>query len=289
MVRSFARLIDSAYNIQREQGLIELLKESYHYTLENSYYRILYDRKDTVDLECDGVRVRFDTSSDISKNWFFPRYLDGTLHEPEITRELIKSLNSDSVFYDVGANVGYYTVFAAEVCTRGEVHAFDINPQFLQLAEKSLDANGVTARLNNVAISNSTGETVSYSGEFGTTSVDSDSDDNSCEVDTITIDDYIKENQTPDVMKIDVEGFESHVLEGAGELLRQGYPKKLFLEIHPSKIRDYGRDVREVINRIESYGYSYDTIGDHRNQSVKVENFEENLQDAGNTMLICEK
>ena len=84
------------------------------------------------------MSVRFDTSSRTAKDWFYPRYLDGTLHETKITKKIVETLSEDSVFYDIGANIGYYTIFASEVCSKGEgeVHSFEIDPNFIQLTKK---------------------------------------------------------------------------------------------------------------------------------------------------------
>lgn len=274
-------IVHSAYNLQKQQGFAELLKQSY-------YYLRTY-KKDYLNLECDDVDVRFDTSSRTAKDWFYPRYLDGTLHESEITKKIVDTLNDDSIFYDVGANIGYYTIFASEVCSKGEVHAFEIEPHFIQLTRKSLKMNPTTATLNNNAVSNKTGDTVSYSGEFGKTSIDSTTTTGSREVDTITIDDYAADNPHPDVMKIDVEGFERHVLEGAERVLEEGYPETMFLEIHPPKIQNYGGQVQDILNLLDSYGYIYTPIENHRNKNEKAEELQnKDFEDSGNIMLICE-
>lgn len=283
MVNSFRSLVRSAYNLQRQQGSTELLKQSY-------YYLRTY-RKDYLNLECDNVSVRFDTSSRTAKDWFYPRYLDGTLHETKITKKIVETLSEDSVFYDIGANIGYYTIFASGVCSKGEgeVHSFEIDPNFIQLTKKSLKANDTTATLNNNAVSNKTGDTVSYSGKFGKTSINSATTTESREVDTITIDDYAANNPKPDVMKVDVEGFERHVLEGAERVLAEGYPQMMFLEIHPPKVQNYGGQVQDVLNLIESYGYNYIPIENHRNKNAKTQELQKNdFDDVENIMLVCE-
>jgi len=280
MVNSVRRLVYSVYDIQKRHGFAELLKQSYYYF--RSY------NKDNLNLEYDDVSVRFDTSSRTAKDWFYPRYLDGTLHESKITKEIVNALNEDSIFYDVGANIGYYTIFASEVCSKGEVHAFEIDPHFIQLTRKSLKANHTTATLNNNAVSNKTGDTVGYSGEFGKTSIDSTTTTGSQAVDTITIDDYAANNPYPDVMKIDVEGFERHVLEGAEQVLEEGYPETMFLEVHPPKIQNYGGQVQHILNLIESYGYTYIPIENHRNGNAKAQELhKEDFEDIGNMMLVC--
>lgn len=282
MIKSPFHLLSSAYDIQRENGLGELLKQSINYVRRTT--------KNSLELECNGVCVRFDTSSQVAKDWFYPRYLDGDLHEPIITAELVDSLSPDTVFYDVGANIGYYTLFASEVCTTGEVHAFELNPHFLKLADKSLDANGTSAILNNNAVSNTDGETISYAGTFGKTSVTLEDGPVDQQVETITLDDYCQTHSYPNVMKIDVEGFESHVLEGAKQVLEQGYPETLFLEVHPAKLEEYGRTLEDVLSILNSYGYSQTLIENHRDSDTEKGELSANdIEDVDNTMIICEQ
>lgn len=282
MANSPLRIIRSAYDLQREEGTEELLKQSFNYMRRIT--------KDSLELECDGITVQFDTSSQIAKDWFYPRYLDGELHEPKITEEVINALSSDTVFYDVGANIGYYTVFASEVCTNGEVHAFELNPHFLHLARKSLNENGTRAILNNNAVSNSTGESVGYAGTFGKTSVDREDKHSDQQVESITLDSYCKTHSYPEVMKIDVEGFEAHVLEGAEQVLEQGYPKKLFLEVHPSKIRDYDRTLQHIFDLLNRYEYSCTLLEDHRDRDTNMSELKaDDIVDVDNTMVVCER
>ncbi len=73
--------------------------------------------------------------------------------------------------------------------------------------------------------------------------------DTPVEVKTETVDSICHRlNAVPDVVKIDVEGYEKHVLEGAPETLRAA--KLLFLEIHPDplfKLRIPQRDIYRIL------------------------------------------
>lgn len=282
MTKSPAQILYSAYALQREEGAGELLKESYNYARRTT--------KDTLELECNGVTVQFDTSSEIAKDWFYPRYLDGDLHEPTITSAIVDELSSEATFYDVGANIGYYTVFASEICTDGGVHAFELNPQFLELARKSLAMNGTHATLNNNAVSNTVGEPVSYAGAYGKTAVDPQTGQSNQQVGSITLDAYCRTHAYPEVMKIDVEGFEVHVLEGATAVLEQGYPETLFLEVHPSKIEAYDRTLQDAFDILDSYDYSYTLIEDHRDRYTDMTDLHaDEIPDIDNTMVVCDR
>jgi len=58
----------------------------------------------------------------------------------------------------------------------------------------------------------------------------------------------------PDVMKIDVEGYEIAVLRGAGRILREDRPL-LFLEVHPQRIQQLGGSLRELGDILGGHGY----------------------------------
>lgn len=58
----------------------------------------------------------------------------------------------------------------------------------------------------------------------------------------------------PDVMKIDVEGYEIAVLRGAGRILSEDRPI-LFLEAHPQRIQELGGSMRELGDLLATRGY----------------------------------
>ena len=290
MTRSLSELISSAYRVQREEGTRTLLQKLVT-RIERQLKIKMAERKDSLELECSSTTVVFDTTTPLSKDWFYPRYLDQTLHEPEITKELIDSLDSDTVFYDIGALVGYYTIFASKICKEGEVHAFELDPHYLTEIQKSLARNGTDAILNHKAVSHTTGKDLGYSGDVGFASINKDENTTQTRsVETISLDQYIKYNTYPDIMKIDIEGFEYNALKGAEGVLRAGYPKKLFLELHPPKIRTYGGSTQEILSILKSHDYECEPIANHRkNKKENKAITTGDINEMDNVMLICTK
>jgi FkbM family methyltransferase len=64
----------------------------------------------------------------------------------------------------------------------------------------------------------------------------------------------------PDVVKIDVEGYELAVLRGARATLGR-YRPPLFLELHPQRLRELGGSVGEVVDLLAWLGYAFRTLG----------------------------
>jgi FkbM family methyltransferase len=63
----------------------------------------------------------------------------------------------------------------------------------------------------------------------------------------------------PDLMKLDVEGYELAVLQGARAVLRRHHPR-LFLEIHPERLRELGGSVGEVVRLLADLGYRFRSL-----------------------------
>jgi FkbM family methyltransferase len=75
-------------------------------------------------------------------------------------------------------------------------------------------------------------------------------------VNTLTGDELCRQMKfVPDVIKIDVEGHEWHVLQGLKTILQQHSPL-LFIEIHPSRLHSNKRSAAEVLNFLKTLSYN---------------------------------
>jgi FkbM family methyltransferase len=140
------------------------------------------------------------------------------------------------VLFDVGAAVGYYTLLAARlVGPEGHVVAFEPDAKNAGFLRKHIAIN----RLSNVevqysAVGNRTGHAsfapgsgtgTGHLSESGTTSVP-----------ICKLDEFVRSGPLPTHLKIDVEGAELEVLEGARKILTTVRPT-LFLSTHGSTVR----------------------------------------------------
>jgi FkbM family methyltransferase len=146
-------------------------------------------------------------------------------YEPEVAGLLDRLLGPGKVFFDVGANAGYFALRARDL--GAEVHAFEPNPDVRALLGLSIarDGRGITA--NPEAVSRASRQVltfyVSENGNTGMSSLERPTE-RSIDVTTIALDDYVERTGAhPDLVKIDVEGHQLSVLAGASQLLSAGH------------------------------------------------------------------
>lgn len=158
-------------------------------------------------------------------------YLAGAPAGPEykLARYFIRALKSSDVFYDVGANYGFYALLAGEFTK--DVVAFEPMPAVAAgLVENSA---GTSVKVVDAALWDSTGTATLYRhvlGDVFNTLEPKVAEANlsraagKIEVRCVTLDDYVKTNPPPTVIKIDVEGGEKRLLAGASATLRSARP-----------------------------------------------------------------
>lgn len=182
-------------------------------------------------------------------------FLPGEL-EIKLTKFFIKNLKEDDIFYDVGANYGFYTYLALEFCK--EVHSFEPLPHVFQCLEMTLkDIPNVF--LNNIALSDKEGETemfLPFSSGISTILKDRTKKlgvFSTITVKTTTLDKYISNGKAkPTVIKLDVEGAESLVIEGGIEFFKNNNPI-IVMEVW-SKEEGYEISMKAV-EKLKNLGY----------------------------------
>jgi FkbM family methyltransferase len=153
-------------------------------------------------------------------------------------RVMERLLRPTAVVYDVGANVGYYTLLSsALVGPKGRVIAFEPLPRNLDYLRRHIEIN----RLQNVTVMpTALGERlgVAHFREAADPSMGSLGEDGSLTVQVSSLDDLSARAQIPDadVIKMDIEGGELAALKGAQALLARRRPLVLLathgIEVH---------------------------------------------------------
>ena len=167
----------------------------------------------------------------------FPSVFLGVYEEKELDVLLGLEFPEEMIFWDVGANVGIYSVLFGKKFPAGKVIAFEPNVSLHVLLTQNLDLNGVNnVRIESFALSNAkgVGQIEISKGRAGAGKIKStlaeDYEDKSFPI--ITGDMYVKDfpEAIPSLIKIDVEGHEPEVIEGLSHVLRQ-YKPVLMIEV----------------------------------------------------------
>jgi FkbM family methyltransferase len=172
------------------------------------------------------------------KNWIinkdFGRAYYKGYYEPAITHFLEKNLNQDSIFFDIGAHAGYFSLIASQIAKRGKVVSFEPMARNFEFINQIKNINSIQNwEVYNYAISDSIGELGFIFGQTSSTGTVVPGNEGEISVKSMTLDEFINQSKTyPDFIKIDVEGHGDKVLKGFK--LLNNYPKKILilLEVH---------------------------------------------------------
>lgn len=175
-------------------------------------------------------------------------YVLGT-NELAVQEVMARYLRPGGVFYDIGANIGFFTVIASyRAGPSGRVHAFEPVPENARVIRLNVGLNDFTnVCLHELAVSSASGPgelfVSNYSGGSTLSKADMPPDFiGTAEVRLASIDDLLaaKEIRPPDLVKIDVEGAELAVLKGMSRTIRDHRPIILF-EIDAAGAREHDR------------------------------------------------
>jgi FkbM family methyltransferase len=190
-------------------------------------------------------------------------YFDGG-GELEVQAVLQERLKPGMIFYDVGANIGFFSLLAARlVGNEGRVVAFEADPEVAaRLREHPARNKFDRITIEQLAVW-SEPRTVFFERTDPATSPDrglghvvSGGAKNTIQVDAVSLDDYASTGPAPDFVKCDVEGAEVEVFRGALNLLRRKRPIILF-EMHSEENR------RILLEELSHLGYTCKNCGEN--------------------------
>ena len=178
--------------------------------------------------------------------------------ETGIQKILTEHLRPGMVFYDGGANIGFFSLVAARlVGETGKVFAFEPESEIVERLRENRRRNGFSwIDVEEAALYSRSGQIRFYrasalaSPDRGTGRVmEQETATEGISVRAIALDDFVREHPAPDLIKVDVEGAETEVLRGANNLLGRRRPM-IVCELHSAEC-DVA--VREIL---EQHSYS---------------------------------
>jgi FkbM family methyltransferase len=166
---------------------------------------------------------------------------------------------------DVGANQGLYALPLSHQAKEGRVYAFEPDPKLFATLENNVQRNSAqNVILFNAAAASRPSKLFLRLGRFnrGDNRIVHDENASSAtiQVDAIPLDDAIADKNI-DLLKIDVQGYEAEVLEGAQKLLQANQQLLIFLEFWPHGLRLAGSGPEELLDLLKRSGFSLFRLG----------------------------
>ena len=183
--------------------------------------------------------------------------------EPDESHMMRKLFDGCTVFYDIGANIGWHSLNLASTFRDAKFICFEPIPSTYQQLLANLNLNGFTTILTfNLALSNRDSSQRyfyydSCSGNASAVNLTQREDVREIECQEVRLDTFVKSQSLPqpDFIKCDVEGAELNVLKGALDVIRSERPI-IMAEILRKWSAKYQYDPNEIFQLLSSIGYS---------------------------------
>jgi|SRR5579875_192761 len=225
--------------------------------------------------------------------WLYPRndisrvVAVSGLYEPGLLLSLKRLLSPGGVFFDIGANVGFLSLFAARIVGQtGVVHAFEPSPREFSRLQRNIDLNGMGNIILTVqcALGNRNEELALHVAEERYSGLNTLGDryfyskaqtDDVVNVSVRTLDDYVDEMKLHrlDLIKVDAEGWEARVLEGGAKTLSR-YRPTLLIEVVPPLLRASGSSIAELGAALRALGYHFSSLDEGTGEQRPVRTLE---------------
>lgn len=185
--------------------------------------------------------------------------------EPELSQLLWNSCRGGTVFVDVGANIGYFTILAGSRIHAGgggRVIAIEPNPECCALIERNLVINWSMCPidLHKLAVGSQSGEVwlsapidraANAHLSFGE---EETSGERRFRVAMQPLDAIVPEGLAVDILKIDVEGHELSVFHGAHRVIAQSPNIKIIMEWSQKQMEEAGVSVSALQYKLKTLG-----------------------------------
>ena len=196
-------------------------------------------------------------------------------YEPYLTSLIERYVTSNSIFVDIGANIGYHTIFAAKRAK--QVIAFEPERRNFELLQKNRKANNcMNVIAVNAAVSASEGTVNLYIAEenrgghsmvHGKWEVEAYGPREFISIPAVTLDDYMKGDRV-DFIKMDIEGAEGLALKGMLATLRKWKPI-VVTEYRVASLKDTGIEPSWFLGVFADLGYSRSEISHSKEEGDK--------------------
>jgi len=166
------------------------------------------------------------------RKWFYPRYLF-EIHEPNVTKYVVKKGRHLKRFIDIGANLGWFSCIAS-ASGYESVISFEPSEKNYSILNKNINLNEKRVRSYRIAVSNKREDTRIESGQFDPEAKlkEGKCNSNTSIVESVCLEDISKFINSKTLIKIDTEGSEYEILKGGKNVIKKEKPY-LAIELHP--------------------------------------------------------
>jgi FkbM family methyltransferase len=170
----------------------------------------------------------------------------------------------DAVCFDVGANIGSFTIVLGSRSPNCYIHAFEPAPNTARILQSNVDRNQLAkVRVHRLAVTDFDGSvrfsnepTISQRNHIITKIADSPI---SCEVAATSLDSFSRKHNLGRIgfAKIDCEGAEPLVLRGARQLLRNKQVAAIWIEVCPRNLETFGFSTNSLLAEVSEIPYAF--------------------------------
>jgi len=214
-----------------------------------------------------------------SRKWVARKHKNGDIHEPATVAAFLfaQRVFGDriDVVFDIGALYGYFGLMSKALFPEAAVHSFEMNPASFGAMVINVMYNGhlgdPAVQCVNVGLTDRTQRDSRVSIENFKLDEQPDDSEGSL-LDLVTLDDYCSRNNVaPDLMKIDVEGYQAKILPGAMEAIGKRRPVILMEFDGAQALEPFGCTNKSIVEPLFDLGYSLLWCDDQRGQGRFVE------------------
>lgn len=187
-------------------------------------------------------------------------------YEPEVWRHLMGGVRPGDVIVDVGAYIGLYTIaLAKRVGPTGRVVAFEPDKANFTALSENVALNSMQKRvdLRPLAVGETNGP-VNFADRAASDScVSNIAGPSRATIECVSLD-QVFANERVDILKVDVEGYEEKVIQGATDMLRDPLrgPRTIFIEVHPYAWDGLGTTSDSLLSLLRKCNFEvYDLAG----------------------------
>ena len=252
-----------AYRIQRKSK--KLLRE---YLLRNEFIKKTKY----------GFSIKLNVSKDVDKHFYWGEF------EYELINFLSLILNKCSVFIDIGANIGIYTLLASQqMKNMGKVYAFEPSGwAYDRLLENLRINNFNNVETFKIAVSDITGNLKFHMCDDDAYNSLSDAPMQKVkeviEIQSVRLENFCEECgiKVVDIIKIDAEGADYRVLKGAENILKSNPSPMIICELNKNILKSLSYTKKDFISFMKSFSYDFYSLSNEFLIKIDLENYDVN-------------